>query len=125
MIVAVGVDLLEIARIERLWHRAGARFLTRVFTTGERDYCLGSGRPAASLTARFCAKEAVMKCLRTGWTGGVTFRSIEVVRDRRGGVALALHDQAAAFAAQAGVRRLHLSLSHNEHSAIAFVVAET
>ncbi len=124
MIVATGVDLIEIARIERLWRHGGERFLQRVFTAQERAYCLGKARPAAALAARFCAKEAVMKCLGTGWGHGVGFRAIEVVRDDQGVVAITLHDRASAAATARGIARIHLSLSHIEQTAIAVAIAE-
>lgn len=124
MIVAVGVDMIELARIQRLLEHGSDRFLQRVFTAGERDYCLSRHRPVESLAARFCAKEAVMKCLGTGWAQGVGFQQIEVLRSRDGAVAVGLHAVAAARAAAAGIRSVHLSLSHTEHHAIAFAVAE-
>jgi holo-[acyl-carrier protein] synthase len=124
MIASVGVDTIEIERVHALWQRTGERFLQRIFTAAERDYCLTRGRPAASLAARFAAKEAVMKCLGTGWGSGVEFRGIEVVRANSGEVHVVLHDGAAAVAHRRGIRRIHLSLSHNEHTAIAFAVAE-
>jgi holo-[acyl-carrier protein] synthase len=124
VIVGVGIDTLELQRLERLWQRAGEHFLQRVYTAAERAYCLQQARPVPSLAARFCAKEAVMKCLGTGWTGGVGFRAIEVVRAASGAVAIALHGTAAAVARAQGIRRVHLSLSHNEHSAVAVAVAE-
>ena len=71
MIVSIGVDSIAIQRIDDLWQRSGARFLARVFTERERNYCLGKHHPAESLAARFCAKEAIMKCLGTGWSEGV------------------------------------------------------
>jgi len=124
MIVAVGVDVIAIARVQALLVRTGERFLQRVFTAAERDYCVRRGRPAESLAARFAAKEAVMKCLATGFGGGIGFRDIEVVRELSGAVSVRLHAGAAAVAAARGIRHLHLSLSHSEHQAVAFVIAE-
>lgn len=124
MIVAVGVDQIEIARIQRLLTASPERFLQRVFTAAERDYCTRRQRPAESLAVRFAAKEAVMKCLGTGWAHGVGFRQIEVQRAPDGSVGVALHGAAAAVAAGRGIRVVHLSLSHTERCAIAFAVAE-
>jgi holo-[acyl-carrier protein] synthase len=125
MIVAIGVDSIAIARIEGLWRRAGERFLARVFTDGEIAYCRTRHRPGESLAARFCAKEATMKCLRSGWAAGLGFQQIEVDRDAAGAVQLRLHGTASARASQLGIRRLHLSLTHTEAIATAFVVAES
>jgi holo-[acyl-carrier protein] synthase len=124
VIVGVGVDTVAIARIRRLAERNGERFLQRVFTAAEVAYCRTRHRPDESLAARFAAKEAVMKCLGTGWTNGVTFRDIEVTRDDAGAVGVRLSGEARDAAARRGIQRLHLSLSHTADDAIAFVVAE-
>ena len=84
MIVSVGVDAVEIERIRALLERSGERFERRIFTPSEAEYCRGRQRPAESFAARFAAKEAVMKCLGTGWTEGAAFREIEVVRGAGG-----------------------------------------
>ncbi|MCR9245556.1 MAG: holo-ACP synthase [bacterium] len=125
MIAGIGVDTVEIERIEALWRRGSERFLARVYTAGERDYCLARHRPGESLAARFCAKEAVMKCLGTGWTAGLTFRSIEVERASDGQVTVRLHGAAAERAQKLGVQRVHLSLTHDGNVATAFAIAET
>ncbi|MBZ0153212.1 MAG: holo-ACP synthase [Planctomycetes bacterium] len=122
--VNIGVDSVDIDRIEGLLQRSGARFLARVFTTAEAAYCGQRGRPAASLAVRFAAKEAVMKCLGTGWAQGIGFGDIEVVRAPSGAVAITLHGAAQARALQLGIRRVHLSLSHTDTVATAFAVAE-
>ncbi len=124
MIVAVGVDSIDIARIERLWRAGGERFLRRVFTEPETSYCLGRAHAAESLAARFAAKEAAMKCLGTGWGCGIGFRQIEVVRAANGAVALRLAGAAAARASDLAIRRFHVSLTHTGTVASAFVVAE-
>jgi holo-[acyl-carrier protein] synthase len=124
MIVAIGSDLIDVARIEGLWRRRGDAFLARILAPAERDYCRGLAQPAPSLAARFAAKEAVMKCLGTGWAQGVGFRDIEVVRSDSGAVNVALHGVAAATADRLGIRRVHLTLSHERGLALAFAVAE-
>lgn len=124
MIVSVGVDAVEIERIRALLERSGERFERRVFTPSEADYCRGRQRPAESFAARFAAKEAVMKCLGTGWTEGAAFREIEVVRGAGGEPTLSLAGPAAARAAQLSIRRWHVSLTHTDTTATAFVVAE-
>ncbi|MBX3464854.1 MAG: holo-ACP synthase [Planctomycetes bacterium] len=124
MIVAVGVDSVAIARIEGLLQRGGARFVARILTADEQSYCLARSRPAESIAARFCAKEAVMKCLGTGWAEGIGFRQIEVRRDAAGAVQVVLSGTAAAVAARRGIRRWHASLTHTGDTATAFVLAE-
>ncbi len=124
MIVAVGVDAIAIERIARLWQKSGERFLAKVFTEREVAYCATKVQPAQSLAARFAAKEATLKCLGTGWAEGLGFQQIEVLRDAAGAVRLALTGAAAARASTLGIRRWHLSLTHTDTTATAFVVAE-
>src|SRR5438094_1683369 len=86
MIVGLGVDVCDVARIRRaLEGRAGGRFQARVFTAAEQAYCEARRRGRfASYAARFAAKEAAMKALGTGWAQGVCWRDVEVVRSRVG-----------------------------------------
>jgi len=122
MIVGVGVDIVEVARIRAAVERptTGARFRTRVFTPEERAYCERRRNAAESFAARFAAKEAVMKALGRllGWC------DIEVVRTD-GPPGVRLHGRAAARAAALGVQRISLSLSHTAELAIAHVIAES
>ena len=124
MIVAVGADLVEITRIRKILERTRESFLARAFTESERAYCETRGDPADSLAGRFAAKEAVMKCLGTGWSQGVGFRQIEVVRSAEGAVGIALTGRAAELAAERGIARIHVSISHSGGQALAFAVAE-
>lgn len=124
MIVGVGVDSVAIARLADLLEAQGERLWRRLCCDAEAAYCRSRARPAESLAARFAAKEAAMKCLRTGWADGVGFRDIEVVRDDAGAVSLRLHGAAAARAAALAIARWHVSLTHTDDTATAFVVAE-
>jgi holo-[acyl-carrier protein] synthase len=128
MIVGLGVDACDVARIRKaLEAPSGARFRARVFTADEQAACEGAGRRVRweSYAARFAAKEAAMKALGTGWSGGVTFLDVEVVRDAEGPPALRLHGEAAAVARRRGVARWHLSLTHTDDLAVAVAVAES
>src|SRR5215470_4762993 len=104
MIVGTGVDITEVPRIRQALDRHGERFLKRVFTSEEIRYCSGKPNAAERLAARFAAKEAGMKAIGTGWRGGITWRDVEVVRQRG--------------------QRTHLSLSHTAEQAIAQVILE-
>jgi holo-[acyl-carrier protein] synthase len=124
MIVAVGVDSVDVERIDGLWRRSGRRFAARVLTPLELQYCLSRHRPAESIAARFCAKEAAMKCLGTGWAQGIGFLQIEVQRRPDGGARIVLAGAAAARATTLGIRALHVSLTHTAQTATAVVIAE-
>jgi len=117
-----GVDLIEIARIQRVIDQHGERFLRRIYTATERQDCQGR---AESLAARFAAKEAVAKALGTGiWRQEVDWTDIEIVRDPQSGAPqLLLHHAAAAHAQRLGLTEWSVSLSHDRERAIAFVVA--
>lgn len=125
MIVAIGVDAVEIERIRGLYARSGDRFVQRVFTDDEAAYCKTRSHPAESLAARFAAKEAVMKCLGTGWAKGLAFRQIEVQRLPSGDTRLVVTGTALTRANELGIQRWHVSLTHTKVTATAFVIAES
>lgn len=124
MILGIGVDIVEIDRIRQSRERQGERFFEMVFLPDEAAYCRGKANLDQHLAVRFAAKEAVMKALGTGWSDGVTFRGIEVVREGDGAPRVVLHGKTKARAGAMGVQRAHLSLSHTERYAVAQVVLE-
>jgi len=124
MLLGVGVDVVEVARVSSALKRFGDRIENRVFTAAERSECAGRVDRDLALAARFAAKEACLKALGTGWAGGVTFRQVEVHRNAAGRPSLRLHDRAAEEAARLGVTAIHVSLSHQPSVAVAVVVLE-
>lgn len=118
IVLEVGIDLVEIDRIELLVRRYGARFLNRVFTEREIQDC---DARAESLAARFAAKEAVMKALGTG---AMDLCDIEVTRLPGDRPRVTLHGRARARADTLHLRSLALSLTHSRTTAAAFVTAE-
>jgi holo-[acyl-carrier protein] synthase len=122
VIIGVGVDLTPIGRIERAIAAHPGRFEERLFTDGERAYCRARARAGQHFAARFAAKEALLKAL--GVPEGLRWHELEVVSDGKGAPSFHLSGNAAAAAARVGVRRLHLSLTHADDHAMAFVVAE-
>ncbi len=116
----VGVDLIEVARVEAALARHGERFLQRCFTAGEQADC--AGRPA-SLAARFAAKEAVAKALGCG-IGAVRWLDIEVISGPDREPQLRLLGTAQERANRLGLSRWAISLSHTQAHALAFVVAQ-
>lgn len=124
MIVGIGVDIADIERFRRITFERGDRFIHRVFTPREIDYCWRCAHPEERFAARFAAKEAMFKALRIGWQKGLTFQDVEVVNDPLGAPAVVLHGRAALLAREQGVTHVHLSLSHTSAYAVAQVVAE-
>jgi holo-[acyl-carrier protein] synthase len=125
MIVGTGVDIAEVARIRAAVDRFGERFLRRVFTPEEVRYCTSKANAAERLAARFAAKEAGMKAIGTGLRHGVTWQDVEVVRPPGQRPELRFHGKAGEIAGSLGCRRTHLSLSHTEAQAIAYVILES
>ena len=126
-IVGVGVDAVDVERFRRVLDRR-PRFATRCFTETERSDATGSADPVQSLAARFAAKEAVMKALGSG-LGSFALTDVEVRRTAGSGATrnapyLVLHGTAAERAGAKGAGRFHISLTHTDGVAIAFVVAE-
>ena len=115
-----GIDIIEIERIQRAHERWGQRFLNRIYTESEREYCRGR---AQNLAVRFAAKEAAMKALGTGLKG-VGWKDIEVVRAPSGAPSIRLHGRALARAEVLGVTELALSLTHSKEYAVASVVGQ-
>jgi len=125
LVLGIGTDLMETARIERSVERYGEAFLRRIFTPGEIAYCMAKKKTSGeSLAARFAAKEAGAKALGTGISRGVSWQEMEVRRSPGQRPELHLSGRAAQIAARLGIKRLSLTLSHSREFAIAVVVAE-
>ncbi len=116
--LATGIDMIEVARIEQGIARHGQRFLDRFFTAQEQSYCQGR---VPSLAGRFAVKEAVSKALGTG-IGDMNWTDIEVVCDARGKPGLVLHNKAQEIAAAHNLHHWAISLSHTQTHAIAIAV---
>jgi holo-[acyl-carrier protein] synthase len=124
MIVGTGVDIAEVFRIRESVERFGDRFLRRIFTEAEIRYCEQKVTRFESYAARFAAKEAGMKALGTGWSRGVRWRDIEVVREKGQRPTIQFHGEAAAIAAKLGAKNIALSLTHTSEQALAHVILE-
>ena len=118
---SLGVDIIEISRIERAMQRFGKRFLHRVYTDTELRVC--RNKPSR-LASRFAAKEAVMKTLGTG-VRGVGWREIEIIHDPKGKPLVSLCGKARSRAEELGLGELAISLSDSREYAVACVVGET
>jgi holo-[acyl-carrier protein] synthase len=125
MVVAIGIDLVEISRIEEKLSRSNNRFRDRVFTPAEVAYCEGRAGRFASYAARFAAKEAAMKALGTGWAEGISWQEIEIFNNPAGAPAIHFSGRALERFNELGARRAHLSLSHSRDTAIAQVLFDS
>lgn len=127
MILSVGVDMIEVARIRGALEnkRIGRRFRDRVYTEKEIQYCEKRRRGKyESYAGRFAAKEAVMKALGKGWGSKVSWSDIEVLPAPGGAPKVYLHHKTSAFARDLGIQRLSLSITHTQHHAMAYVIAQ-
>ena len=122
MILGVGCDIIRVARVARASEKE--HFLTRVYTPAERAYAMQRGPGgAASLAARFAGKEAVLKAFGTGLRGG-TLHDVEILPDALGAPKVHLHGFFAARAAEMGVTRVWVTLSHEKEYATAYCMLE-
>jgi holo-[acyl-carrier protein] synthase len=124
MVLGLGSDLIEIARIQASIVRFGERFLARVFTPEEIAYCRRKKNAAESFAARFAAKEAGAKALGTGISHGIAWPEIEVRREPSGKPTVYWHGRARERAEAMGVRTTSLSLTHAREIAFAVVLVE-
>ena len=125
MILGTGVDIAEVPRIRETIRRFGDRFLHRIFTEGEINYCERKARRFESYAARFAAKEAGMKALGTGWSRGVRWRDIEVIRPKGQRPTIQFHGKAAEIANKLGAKNTALSITHTSEQALAHVILES
>jgi holo-[acyl-carrier protein] synthase len=121
-VLGLGVDMVKVERIQRAVERWSDGFTRRVFTEGELSYCMGQKHPAMHLAARFGVKEAVMKAFGTGWTGGVRWTDVEVVREPSGRPGVVLGGRLKELARDMGVTKTLVSFSHDGGYAVAQAV---
>ena len=116
--LAIGIDMIAIPRVQAVIDRHSARFLRRVYTPEEVAFCRGR---VPELAARFAAKEAVMKALGVG---GMPFRHIEIARLPSGKPEVRLYGRMQRRAERLGVTAIHISISHSRDNAVAVAIAE-
>jgi holo-[acyl-carrier protein] synthase len=125
LIIGMGVDIAEVERIRAAIERHGEVFLRRIFTAKEREYCERFKNKFERYAGRFAVKEAAMKALGTGWSKGVRWVDVEVVRQRGGKPTLLLVGEARKIADQLGVKHMALSITHTAEQALAQVIFES
>ncbi len=121
-IIGIGIDIVEIARIERVFGNFPQRFRERVFTEEEIHYSEARRNRFEEYAARFAAKEAAMKALGTGWRRGIAFRNIEVVNEASGKPNLLFSGRASEILNELGGTASFVSLTHSEAYAVAQVI---
>lgn len=119
ILLGMGCDLVEIARIQRVMERQGERFLSRVFTEEERTYCLAMPHPPKHFAARFAAKEAVSKCFSTGIGAELGWKSISIHHGPRHDPRVRLDEKGEALLRAVGGTSVQISLSHTDSVAMA------
>ncbi|MEX0654430.1 MAG: holo-ACP synthase [Phycisphaeraceae bacterium] len=123
-ILGHGIDVADTERVARMLEVHGERFLSRCYTEGERRYAAANRkRQVEHLAGRFAAKEAVLKALGTGWSGGIAWTDAEVVREPSGRPTVRLHGRCAEVAAELGIVEWWLSITHVRGQAMASAIA--
>jgi holo-[acyl-carrier protein] synthase len=119
VLIGIGADVIEVSRIRGVFERQGERFLTRVFTDEEREYCFRMAHPHKHLAARFAAKEAVSKCFTTGIGAELGWRSVSVYHGSRNEPLVRLDEKGEALLKAVGATHVQLTLSHTDTVAMA------
>ena len=123
MIYGTGIDIIKVKRVENLIERWQDKFLDKIFTTKEIEYCQKKPDPSPHFAVRFAAKEAVGKMFETG-LGKIKWKDIEVIHKKSGKPYLNFKGKAKKEAEKQNIENVHLSLSHEKEYAVAQVVAE-
>jgi holo-[acyl-carrier protein] synthase len=124
MIYGVGIDLVEVPRVREIIERWGERFIVRCFSPEEISYCRRRKNSAPHFAARFAVKEAFLKCLGVGLTGGVSMRDVAVVCSERGKPELRVIGKPFEVMKEKGISSACVSISHTERCATAIVTLE-
>lgn len=124
MILGIGIDIIEVARIQASHERFGERFLNRILLPGEIAYCLSHREPAPFLAARFAAKEAVSKAFGTGIGAQLSWQDMEIARRDSGEPYVILHGRGQSLLQSRNAGLLLISLSHTANHAVAVAILE-
>jgi holo-[acyl-carrier protein] synthase len=124
LIIGMGVDIAEVARIQAAIEKRGHVFLKRIYTPTEIAYCERFKNKFERYAGRFAVKEAAMKALGTGWQHGVRWVDLEVIREKSGRPTLAITGEAGKIAARLGVKNIAVSITHTADQALAQVIFE-
>ena len=121
-VLAHGIDLVECKRIAEVLERHGRRFLERILTEAERERAERFKDPLTHIAGRWAAKEAILKMLGTGWRGQIAWTDMEILPDSLGQPLVALSGECARIAAEKGIAKVLLSITHTENYAAASAI---
>jgi holo-[acyl-carrier protein] synthase len=124
MILGIGIDIIEVARVQSSYERFGERFINRILHPGEIAYCLSHRIPGQFIAARFAAKEAISKAFGTGIGAQLGWQDMEVRRKESGEPYVVLHGGGQQLLEARGAKQLLLSLSHTQTYAAAVAILE-
>ncbi|PIQ97351.1 MAG: holo-[acyl-carrier-protein] synthase [Nitrospinae bacterium CG11_big_fil_rev_8_21_14_0_20_56_8] len=124
MIFGIGIDIVEIGRIQKSMEKYAERFEGKLFTPEEIEFCRSRSNPVLHFAGRFAVKEAVLKCLGTGMTGGIGWKDLEVVSEPSGRPILRLHGKGKELFESLKLKAIHISISHGQDYAVAQALAE-
>jgi holo-[acyl-carrier protein] synthase len=120
-IAGIGIDIVDVPRMKSVLEKQGDHFYKKIFSDIEVTYCKTHKHPSMHFAARFAAKEAVAKAMRTGWSGSFRWKDISVINDTSGAPHILLSGEVAKALEHC---KIHLSISHTDETVIAFVVLE-
>jgi holo-[acyl-carrier protein] synthase len=124
MIHGIGTDFVEVSRIDKILQKWGDRFIGKVYTNDEIDYCKNKAFPAMHYAARFAAKESFLKSLGIGLGMGVRLKEIEVINNPQGSPILKIHERIKEILDKLGITAMHISMTHTREHAHAIVILE-
>ncbi len=124
MIRGIGIDVIRTARVKRAMERTPG-FEDRIFSSEEIAYCRSQARPEQHFAARFAAKEAVMKALGTGWSGGIRFQDIVITREISGSPRVVIRSPSRELIPDIDRICIWISLSHDRETCAAVAIIET
>jgi len=125
MVVGIGIDIVQSGRIEKAIKKWEKRFLNRIFTPLEQEYCLHHKSPHLFFGGRFAVKEAMFKAIGTGWRGGVQWKEVEVRNLSTGQPVVSVSGKIKALLMEKKVEWIHVSITHDTDYSVGQVILES
>ncbi|HSE40206.1 MAG TPA: holo-ACP synthase [Acidobacteriota bacterium] len=125
MILGIGTDVIEVSRIRQALDKYGERFMRRLFTAAEIEYCTSRKNTALHYAGRFAAKEAAFKAMQRGWGGEISWKDVEITNLPSGAPQITFSGKALEIVTEKKMTRAFVSISHVEEIATAIVILES